>query len=262
MIHPVHRQRVFEARYEQGYRYLDRCGDALLILEDILSQDTHCVWLPEEATPTGARLMCPDLDTYVVFNASSLIIDQQVIGEAQFDFAAVATTALSTVVGRFDLQKMRRFGFRRMLIVPAANDSIDDADALSLKLSPFNEWLNSVEPEFVTRSYEQASVFETKDRSKGLRVYTKPYTKAATELHVDDRLKIPPHHLPAGRREALLNQLRRRQAREKDPEAGVLIDIDYYWMWPPKETNVKDFIESGMRASEKALAALARGKTP
>lgn len=262
MLHPVPRQRVFEARYEQGYRYLDRCGDALLILEDILSQDTHCVWLPEEATPTGARLMCPDLDTYVVFNASSLIIDQQVMGEAQFDFAAVATTALSTVVGRFDLKKMRRFGFRRMHIIPAANESIDDADALSLKLSPFREWLNNVEPELVSRSYEQGSVFETKDRSKGLRVYTKPYTKPATELHVDERLKIPPHHLPAKQREALVAQMRRRQAREKDPEAGVLIDIDYYWMWPPKETKVKDFIESGMRASQQALTKLDRGTGP
>ena len=136
MLHPVPRQRVFEARYEQGYRYLDRCGDALLILEDMLSEATRCVWLPQEATPTCARLMCPDLDTYVVFNASSLIIDHQVIGEAQFDFVAVATTALSTLVGRFDLQKMRRFGFRRFIIVPAANDSIDDADRLSLRLPP------------------------------------------------------------------------------------------------------------------------------
>jgi len=262
MLHPVPRQRVFEARYEQGYRYLDRCGDALLILEDMLSEATRCVWLPQEATPTCARLMCPDLDTYVVFNASSLIIDHQVIGEAQFDFVAVATTALSTLVGRFDLQKMRRFGFRRFIIVPAANDSIDDADRLSLRLPPVKEWLSSVDPEFVTRSYEQVSVFETKDRSKGLRISTKPYTKVGSELHVDERLKIPPHHLREGQHKALVEQLRRTQARDRSPEAGVLVDIDYYWMWPPKDTNVKEFIESGMRASEEALAALVRGKSP
>ena len=50
-------QWVFEARYERGYRYLDRCGDAMVILEEALPEvsDGH-VWMTEEMQPKGARM--------------------------------------------------------------------------------------------------------------------------------------------------------------------------------------------------------------
>jgi hypothetical protein len=35
MEKPVALHTIFEARYEHGYRYLDRCGDAMLTLESL-----------------------------------------------------------------------------------------------------------------------------------------------------------------------------------------------------------------------------------
>ncbi len=70
-------QNVFEARYEHGYRYLDRCGDAMVILEEALpSISNNHVWMPEEMQPRGARMKCPDIDVTVAFDTTRLVVDQ------------------------------------------------------------------------------------------------------------------------------------------------------------------------------------------
>ena len=74
---PKVHERVFEARYERGYRYLDRCGDAMLVLEDVLTAETGKVWMPEDMTPKGAKLKCPELDLEVFFDTSRLAVIQQ-----------------------------------------------------------------------------------------------------------------------------------------------------------------------------------------
>jgi len=251
---PVLRQRIFEARYEQGYRYLDRCGDALVILENLLSEQTSHVWLPHEANPTSARLQCPDLDVTIVFNSYSMIVDQQIVSDALLDFAHLAATTLATLTGRFDLRAMRRFGYRRVHILAAASDSIDDAERLSLTIAPDQSWFHPPAPELAPRSFEQATLYEQSDRAKGLRVTTKPYAKIGTDLHVDERLNAPPHHFPKEQRTALIEQLKRAKARQHDPEAGVSIDLDFYYLWPPKTLSIPDFVQEATKTADEALA--------
>jgi hypothetical protein len=70
-------QSIFEVRYEQGYRYLDRCGDVMVILEQALPSITeNKIWMTAEMQPTGARIKCPELDITVVFDTYRLCIDQ------------------------------------------------------------------------------------------------------------------------------------------------------------------------------------------
>lgn len=237
---PVLRQRIFEARYEQGYRYLDRCGELLVLLEKQLTDLSGCVWLPGELAPTGATLKCPDLDITMVFDAFRFILDQSPVGEIECEFDELAVEVLATITGRLDLRQTQRLGARRVKILPA--DSIEDAEKLSLRVCPVREWCCSGQHELQPRAYEQASVFELPDRSKGVRILTIPYHKIGTELQLDERLKVPPHHLPSGQHTALVEQQRRLKQQQKDPEAGVRIDIDYYWIRPPKEWSVRQFL--------------------
>lgn len=52
-------QNIFEARYEHGYRYLDRCADTMVILEEALPKiSTNSIWMPEDMRPQGARMKC------------------------------------------------------------------------------------------------------------------------------------------------------------------------------------------------------------
>lgn len=244
---PVLRQRIFEARYERGYRYLDRCGDALLILESSLGDLTGRVWLPGEMVPTRAQLKCPDLDLTIGANAQSMSVDQVASDELPCPFEEIAATALATIIGRFDLREMRRFGFRRIKLLPVATDALKDAEALSLKVSPVEHWFVPEDASFEARAFEHQVRYELPDRRKGLSVATKPFAKTGTSIEVDERLSWPPHHLPEKQRQALLEQLRRQKKREHDPEAGIVIDIDYYWMWPEKGANAKDFLAEAVR---------------
>lgn len=248
---PVSRQQIFEARYEGGYRYLDRCGDAMLILEKALAEDTDRLWLPQEMAPAGARLICPELDFTIVFHAERLIVDRNPIGELPCDFAQVASTALATIKGRFDLRRWRRFGSRRVNVL--GTDSIDDAERLTLKHSPFGDWRDT---EAKSSGLEQRDVgltltFELPDRSKGVRFRTVAYHQVWAPLQLDERLRTPPHMLPTGQREALLEQYRRAKRREQDPEAGLMIDIDYYWIWPPEDAVVKDFLQEAKEEADR-----------
>ncbi len=248
---PVLKQRIFEARYEQGYRYLDRCGDTMVILEGLLTEQTKLVWLPTEMVPTGARMQCPELDVHIVFNAYTLVVDQNPVGDVECDFDKIALAALSTLVARFDLQKIRRFGARRLKILPVESDSIDGADALSVQLFPVKDWRKDRVQELTLRAVFGTSVFELPDRSKGIRIETKPFAKIGADLKIDERLKVPPHLLHTKQREALVEQLKRAKQRQHDPEAGLSIDIDYYWVWPPKEASPDDFLTEAQQEADR-----------
>jgi len=257
---PVLRQRLFEARYDQGYRYLDRCGDVMVILEGALGEKTGRLWLTQETVPTGARLQCPELDATVVLNAYHLAVDQSPVGELVCEFDEIVEIALATAVGRFDIRKMRRYGARQIKVLPAQTDSIEEAERLSLRLPHASHWDRKTENGFEFRSSEQTVVFELPDRSKGFRVVTRPFHKVGADVKVDDRLKLPPHLLPDGQHEALTEQLRRRKQRQHDPEAGALIDIDYYSVCPPRDWTVHDFLAEAWQEAERLEAALLSGR--
>jgi len=246
---PVLRQRVFEALYEHGYRYLDRCGETMLILEELLTDQTQRVCLPTQMVPTGARMECPDLDLQIAFDTHKLIVDQNPVGNLECDFDDIAVATLSTLIARFDIQKIRRFGARRIRILGC--DSLDDADALSLRFPLGQDWRKNPTKELLPRASSGTLAFESKDRSKGIRIVTAPSAKVGADVKIDERLKRPPHHLPQGQREVLLDQLKRRKARQFDPEAGLAIDIDYCWMWPPKEASANDFLAEAWREADR-----------
>ena len=241
----IRKQRIFEARYEKGYRYLDRCGDVMAMLEDCLTEMTGCVWLPEEMAPTGARLICPQLEITLVLNARHLIVDQTPVPDVQCDFDAIAETSLAMILGRLEIRELNRFGGRRVSVLPTS--SIDEAEGLSVRQIPVGEWYKgwlSASGGFERRAFDMRCVFELPDRSRGIRLKVGPFWKAGTEWKLDERLKSPPHLLPSGQREALMDQMKLRKQRQTDPEAGLVIDIDYYWVWPSGDAIVSDFLKS------------------
>jgi hypothetical protein len=78
----------------------------------------------------------------------------------------------------------------------------------------------------------------------------KSYAAVGTELALDDRLRLPPHHLPEKQRQALIEQQRRAKQRQLKPEAGLLIDIDYYLIWPPEGFSVSQFLKDAQEAAD------------
>lgn len=247
---PVVRQRIFEARFERGYRYLDRCGEAMIMLEDLLSRDTPFQWLPQEMAPTGARLICLELDITIVFDAARLIVDWDTVSNDDLDFDQLSEDVLATITGRFDLQVWRRFGSRRISWV--ATDSIEEAEAISVGRVPVNDWRpDDMATGFEVRELALNSTFELPDRSKGVRLRLYSQSRIGAPSQLDERLRIPSHHLPSGQHHALVERLKRKTQREKKPEAGFAIDIDYYWIRPPKGATVKSFLAEARQEADK-----------
>lgn len=234
-------QNVFEARYERGYRYLDRCGDAMVILEEALpSVSNEGIWMQEEMHPKGARMKCPELDLILVFDTYRLCLDHNP-ADVACPFASISRYAFDTVVSKFAIEKTTRLGNRKQYIL--ATDSIEQAEALSVRKAPFNNWpvLNS--HDMKAKSCDVTSVLENEDRSQGLRFSIGSTFKVEAPLTLDRRLTIAPHLLAEGQREVLLSQMKRQKQRAQDPLAGLLIDIDYWWL-NPEEIAIKQFLES------------------
>jgi hypothetical protein len=78
MAHPAtQRQSIFQfhevalsVRFIQGYRFLDRCGEALVRLEEVLDKE----WIPAEATPKGGAIKNDAVAATASFNSDSLLI--------------------------------------------------------------------------------------------------------------------------------------------------------------------------------------------
>lgn len=239
-IKPKLLQNVLEVRYKQGYRYLDRCGDAMVILEEALPIiSDNKIWMPEQMAPTGARMKCPDLDLTLVFDASRLCLDQNP-ADISCPFKEIIQYALDTIAAKFSIKTLIRFGNRQKFIL--AKDSVEDAASLSLKLTPLNKWPISELEDMSHRSYDATCVLENTDRSKGLRFSTGPIYMIGAPQKINELLKKPPHLLYEKQREALLDQLRRAKQRKEDPVAGLEVDIDYWWI-NPEEASIETFYE-------------------
>ena len=243
-------QSIFEARYERGYRYLDRCGDTMVILEEALPKiSTNSIWMPEDMRPQGARMKCPDMNLTLVFDAYRLCLDQNP-ADVDCPFADISKYSFDTVISKFDIRETTRLGNRRRYILPT--DSIEAAEALSVKRAPLHDWLPVTSDEMMPKSCDITSVLENKERSKGLRFSISPTFKVEAPLTLDLRLSMSPHLLKEGQREALIGQLKRQKQREKDPLAGLSIDIDHWWANPEK-TDIGEFLDVSRMQIENAL---------
>ncbi len=228
----------------------------MLILEEVLPKLTGgALWMPEQAAPSGARLICPDLDITVAFTSNNLVVDRNPVSEAECDFSQIVATIHSTLVGRFDLKSMSRFGARRIKRIPS--EDVSHAEQLSTQFVA--KWPEVSGSSLVPRSLDVAFNVETADRSKGLRIAIKPFQRFDAEIEINERLKQPPHLLPKGQREALLDQLRRQRTQKRDPVAGVAIDIDYYCVSPSRDLTPQAFLDEAWQEADQYEAALLKG---
>lgn len=63
---------VLTIRFIRGYRYLDRCGDVLVRLEDVLSEG----WIPTETKPSAGQIVNHTLGMAAGFDSSHLTVNQ------------------------------------------------------------------------------------------------------------------------------------------------------------------------------------------
>ena len=170
------------------------------------------------------------------------------------ELSRIASAVIATLTGRFDLHTFIRFGGRRMHIL--GTDSIEEADAETLRLAPFERWpvIDGMKP----KNCDVVSVHETDDGSVGVRFEISSVNKAGAIEKPDERLATPARLLPKGQHEVLVAQAKRLKQREKDPDAGVLLDTDYYVV-QPRKLAVEKFWNDALDADKRILSSIMKG---
>lgn len=95
-------------RFVRGYRYLDKCGEALIRLEEAL----HEHWMPTEIAPKGGVLVNHTLGLTAYFNAEAVTIQQ--VEYDSFDHYLDQTCKVVDVL-------RATFGIERLLAPAAAH---------------------------------------------------------------------------------------------------------------------------------------------
>ncbi len=207
----------------------------------------------DQATPQSAKLKCPAKELLVTFDSGRLVVDQGHADE-EFDISGVCTTSLAVISARFDLKTFVRLGCRRLYLIPA--DSTEAAENLSLKFAPFKDWPETDGPIYKTRSCESATVFED-DEGSGYRFGIRPAWRVEAPSQIDPRLLGSPKLLPTGQRDALLKQMQMQAQRQKNPVAGLLVDIDVYVNRPPRP-DIAKFLGEALEKCNKLVSDFSR----
>ena len=100
-------QFFFAVRFDQGYRYLDRCGEAVIRLEDTLDRG----WIPGETIPTGGQFHNYSLGLWTQFNSSLLTVVQYEFMSHKH-FADQGAKILNVLCNTFEIKRIFAPAFR------------------------------------------------------------------------------------------------------------------------------------------------------
>jgi len=223
-------QIVFEARYFQGYRYLDRCGEVMIEIENQLKG-----WLAKDVSPVVGRMVYPKEN--MVFNFSSLKLDlaQYQVKDFKYDnFLKFSKETFSIVSKNLGIKEYVRFGLRHWLLYPV--DSMNKGREILSKCKTYS--INSeLEKMFNGKIKDSSIVIVVEKEDSGHRIALSLVHKEGEEIDEEKNplLTTSPHKLPKNQKQALMIQLDKAKKMKENPSMAVLVDIDNYFNKPSPE---------------------------
>lgn len=246
---------VFEVRYKQGYRYLDRCGEMMIEIENKLKN-----WSAREATITGCQMQ--NKLEKMIFNCSSVKLDLLQYDNKSLDIASFfdcSLTMFDIVSKNFGIKEYVRFGLRYWFFYPV------DSMKTGRKILSSNKFFNinpEIENMFGKKIKDRSFVVIVYEENFGHRIALNLVHKEGVDVEkeADAFLTTAPHKLPKGQKKALLAQIGRKKLQEEQPDVTILLDIDNY-KEVPKAEELNDFIElSKQLVAPKNVLELIKGK--
>ncbi|MBL4701976.1 MAG: hypothetical protein JKX85_12030 [Phycisphaeraceae bacterium] len=248
-----------EIRYDQGYLYLDRCGQLMRILEKSLSACTEADWMPGDMKPTGAHIVCPAFGLKVIFDTTKFVVEQDnyVFGNTG-NFDQVCNEAIGSILARLDIQNLNRIGFREIKM--CGQMSIDETESLSVKTICSNfELITRLKSKNKALWVDKASFNATitdKDSNVSTNVNIAPHYQETAPIQCDERLLQNPHSIQSNQRAVLLASLRKRKEVTKKPITGLIVDLDSFQRFPQSEIDIWNFIKNARHSHDKMAKAI------
>ncbi len=118
------------ARWIQGYRYLDRCGECLVRLEDRLELG----WIPVETSPTSGSMKNEPLGLALSFNSEGVNVRQTLFLDSAV-FLDQSCTIYDTLRKTLEIDRIATPALRVFYQVGFAADQVDDAERELLEMN-------------------------------------------------------------------------------------------------------------------------------
>lgn len=223
---------AFELRYAKGHRYLDRCGETLIEIEEKLPK-----WIPQEINPSGGLLANLEKDISFSFDSYRLAATQE-NPITTTDFQEYVTPLVDIVCKSLGLSEFIRIGVRFYFLFPA--ESTERAEQMVRQTKFVNitsDMVQTCGPNITAQSH--VVVFENGNEGRRIEIggVRREHGKLAPKL-----LTVQPRFLPKGQREALLRKTQETKRHEEDPRFAMLLDVDNYEQ-EPESFNLRAFIE-------------------
>jgi hypothetical protein len=224
---------MFELRYAQGHRYLDRCGETIIEIED------HAPgWISREVTPSGGGLIHMEKDIAFTFSSYKLDAGQDDPKDTRgfCEQVGLLTDIVCKILG---ISTYIRIGVRFIFLYPAA--SMEEAEELVRRSK-----VVVPDPKLVEMFGEglraQKHIFIFEKGQAGRRVEIGGLRREEGKLP-PELLSTEPKNLPKGQREALARKLMETKRYSEAPRFSLQVDVDNY-EYDPESFDVRSFIES------------------
>ncbi len=236
---------VFEARYKQGYRYLDRCGETMIEAENKIKG-----WIAGEAVPTRGYMVNEAENMLFSFSSLKLDISQLYANINDYkNFVNYSIKFFDLVSKNLGLKEYVRFGLRYWFLYPV--DSEKTGRELLHKSHIFSD-NKKVEEIYGKKVKDKSAVIVLEEEGKGTRISLALALKKGIDIIIEqsEPMLTPSHKLPKGQKEALMKQLKKIKKIKEDPDVAILLDIDNYINCPQAEY-MNNFIKESIELTEK-----------
>jgi hypothetical protein len=241
-------------RFIQGYRYLDRCGETLIRLENSLADG----WIPVETTPASGAIKNDLLGMVATFNSSGMTVLQQEF--VSFEHFRDQTCKLYETLWRtLELENINAPTAKVVLQKGFKDGTIEDAQDYLRGLN-----LCTPRPDLLAfmdgpaNAVDFTLVTEKDDTWSGVPVHRRRRLQAMVirqEKHAafDDRLLQRTRLLPQRQREAMagLMELRRRHPEVAPVAAQLDLEDSLETEFRAKEFDLPGLLEQTWQWAEK-----------
>lgn len=252
-------QMLASIRFVQGYRYLDRCGETLIRLENNLGEG----WLTAEPTPQSGALRHASLKMEVNFNSDAVSVTQRESVNIQ-EFSRVASIAYETICGVIEVERVIGPAVRIIYHRQAAN--LDDADAFLLRLGHVTARQNLINalcgtPSVIhfTTTREWEAMWGDELANHRLRVQCEA-SGSIPKPSYDARMSRRTRTLPIGQQKAILELAKKRSETVLADVFSTTLDVEFTLEneFSYRSFSYTDFLSNGASIVESAAFHLAR----
>lgn len=244
---PFFQKIVFELRYAHGHRYLDRCGETLIEVENRAPG-----WVSQEVTPSNGALMY--LDKEILFNFNSYKLDAVQEDPKDTKVFREQVALLADIVCRnLGISRFIRIGVRFIFLYPAT--SMEEAEEMVRRSN-----VATPSPRLLqvcgSALHAQKHIFIFQDGNVGRRIEIGSLRREEGRLG-PELLAVEPRNLPKGQREAFIRKLHETKRYSEDPRFSLQVDIDNY-EYDPDTFSAPSFVEKHEEFARNELLELLR----